>query len=191
PAPCEVIDKSGAARVMWVANLKPWKQPEIFVRLAVAMRDLVNVRFTMIGSAETGRGDRAWGESLMRQVEAAPNLDYLGLRSQGEVNRLLASAHLFVNTSAAEGFPNTFIQSWMRKVPVVSLNVNPDGVFDREGVGVCVGSEEALAQAVRLLITDDRLRAQFADRAQDYAMANHSLRNANALTQLFDADRVN
>jgi glycosyltransferase involved in cell wall biosynthesis len=191
PAPCEVIDKSGAIRVLWIANLKPWKQPEIFVRLAVAMRDLINVRFIMIGSVQTGRGDRAWGESLMGQVEAAPNLDYLGPKSQDEVNRLLANAHLFVNTSVAEGFPNTFIQSWMRKVPVVSLNVNPDGVFDREAVGICVGSEEGLAQAVRLMITDNGLRAQFADRAHDYAMANHSVRNADAFTQLFDADRVN
>jgi glycosyltransferase involved in cell wall biosynthesis len=190
PAPREVIDKSGATRVLWVANLKPWKQPEIFVRLAVALRDLVNVRFTMIGAAETGRGDRAWSESLMREIAAAPNLDYLGPKSQDEVNGLLASAQLFVNTSAAEGFPNTFIQSWMRKVPVVSLIVNPDGILDREGVGICVGSEEGLAQAVRLMITDNGLRAQFADRAHDYAMANHSFRNADALTQLFDADRV-
>jgi glycosyltransferase involved in cell wall biosynthesis len=191
PVPREIIDKSGAIRVLWVANLKPWKQPEVFVRLAVAMRDLANVRFIMIGSAQTGRGDRAWGESLMRQIEAVPNLDYLGPRSQDEVNGLLANAHLFVNTSVAEGFPNTFIQSWMRKVPVVSLNVNPDGVFDREAVGICAGSEEGLVGAARLLITDNRLRAQFAHRAHDYAIVNHSPRNADALIQLFDADKVN
>ncbi len=55
---------------------------------------------------------------------------FCGAISQQEVNAELANAHVLVNTSLYEGFPNTFIQAWMRRTVVVSLNVNPDGIFD-------------------------------------------------------------
>jgi glycosyltransferase involved in cell wall biosynthesis len=80
----------------------------------------------------------------MAAIRATPNLEYLGEKSQDEVNELLARAHIYVNTSLFEGFANTFIQAWMRDVAVVSLHVNPDGVFDREGVGIHAGSEDEL-----------------------------------------------
>ena len=60
-----------------------------------------------------------------RGIESSANLQHLGERSHQEVNELLARAHIFVNTSIHEGFPNTFIQSWQRDVVVVSLSVDP------------------------------------------------------------------
>ena len=134
PKATEVIDKSGSISVLWVANFKPWKQPEVFVRIAAALSDLRDVHFYMVGLQATGSGDRAWNHGLMTAIGRTPNLTYLGSQSQAEVNRLLARSHIFVNTSLYEGFPNTFIQAWQRKVPVVSLHVNPDCVLDRGAV---------------------------------------------------------
>jgi glycosyltransferase involved in cell wall biosynthesis len=54
PVPCAIADKSSSLDVIWVANIKPKKQPEQFVRLANELSDLENVRFIMIGRpAET------------------------------------------------------------------------------------------------------------------------------------------
>ena len=75
-----------------------------------------------------------WQASLMRSIEATPNLEYLGQRTHAEVNELLARAHIFVNTSTHEGFPNTFIQAWLREVAVVSLSVR-----SRSGSGAPAG----------------------------------------------------
>lgn len=183
PQPREAIDKSGPLRVLWVANLKPWKQPDAFVRLATALSDLKEVRFVMIGAEAGGAGH----EAVMRDIRSAANIDYLGALSQSAVNELLASAHVFVNTSLHEGFPNTFIQAWMREVPVVSLHVNPDGVFDREAIGIHAGTEERLAQAVRMLVTDPVTRAEYALRARSHATLQHSLRNVDVLVKLIDA----
>ena len=187
PQPKESIDKSAPICVMWIANFKPLKQPEVFVRLAAALRDLSDVRFVMVGAPATGSGDQKWSAALMAAIRTTPNLEYLEERSQDEVNQLLAQAHIYVNTSLFEGFPNTFIQAWMRDVAVVSLNVNPDDVFDREGAGIHAGSEEKLASAVRLLITDASLRNGYVLRGQRYAARSHSMQNVQRLIQLIDA----
>lgn len=187
PQPTEAIDKSGPLQVVWVANLKRWKQPEVFVRLANTLRDLKSVKFVMVGAAAAGSGDRAWGDELMRSIAQTPNLEYMGERSHDEVNALLARAHLFVNTSVHEGFPNTFIQSWMREVPVISLNVNPDGVLGRESVGIHAESELQLIQSTRLLLTKPALRQEYGQRAREHAESRHSVRNATALLQLIQS----
>jgi glycosyltransferase involved in cell wall biosynthesis len=189
PEPTEKIDKSGPISVVWVANMKPLKQPEVFVRLAERLRDLKNVRFTMVG-APAGRERRAWFDALMHKVSSMQNLDYLGQKTHGEVNELLARAHVFVNTSLHEGFPNTFVQAWMREVPVVSLQIDPDDVLDREAIGIHARTEDSLAQSVRLLITDPVKRAQYAARARRYAMARHSMRNAQLLARLMDITEI-
>jgi glycosyltransferase involved in cell wall biosynthesis len=187
PQPKELIDKAGRISIIWIANFKRLKQPEVFVRLASHLCDLGEVRFIMVGAASTGSGEQVWSEALMASIRSTPNLEYLGEKSQDEVNEFLAHAHIYVNTSLFEGFANTFIQAWMRDTAVVSLHVNPDGVFDREGVGIHAGSEDELARAVRRLIADPALRGSYTSRARRYAGRSHSMQNVQRLIQLIDA----
>jgi len=184
PAPTEVIDKSALPRILWVANLKRLKQPDVFLRLAHTLRDIDGARFVMIGAGAIRMGESPWHASLMRAIAAAPNVDYLGQLSQEDVNAELAKAHVFVNTSLYEGFANTFIQAWARGAPTVSLNVNPDGIFGSDAIGFHAGTEERLAEIVRRLITDPPLREAVARRAKAYAMEFHSMRNAHRLEEI-------
>jgi glycosyltransferase involved in cell wall biosynthesis len=191
PEPREPIDKSGPLTVLWIASLKPWKCPEAFVRLAAQLRELTGVRFVMVGSPAAGSGERSWMESLVSSIRSTDNLEYLGPRTQDEVNRLLARAHVFVNTSLHEGFPNTFIQAWSRDVPIVSLHVDPDDLLDKGRLGLfCAGSENRLTDAVRSLLGDPPLRAQFAARGREHAKARHSLANVQVLADLLDCRDV-
>ncbi|HEX3846999.1 MAG TPA: glycosyltransferase [Steroidobacteraceae bacterium] len=184
PPAAEIIDKSGPMTVLWIANLKLWKRPDAFVRLARSFEESPEVRFVMVGAPSAGSGRHGWQESLMRVIEATPNLAYLGGKTQNEVNELLARAHVLVNTSTHEGFPNTFIQAWLRDAAVVSLDVDPDGVLERKGVGIAARSEPGLTAAVRRLIEDPEARAGFVKRGREHAAANHSLRNVERLVGL-------
>jgi glycosyltransferase involved in cell wall biosynthesis len=184
PEPTEALDKSGPATVVWIANLKLWKRPEVFVRLAQSLRELAGVRFLMIGEAPPA--SEGWWIALRGEIESTPNLSFLGHLPQQEVNRLLAGASVFVNTSVHEGFPNTFIQAWLRDVAVVSLTVNPDGVLDTKRVGIHAGTEEDLSRAVRTLLTDPAVRDGYVERGRAHARLEHSVRNAAKLVELID-----
>ncbi len=184
PPAGEAIDKSGPLTVVWIANLKPWKRPDVFVRLAKGFSDRKDTRFIMVGAPAPTSSKGGWQASLMRSIDTTPNLAYLGQKTHAEVNELLARAHVFVNTSTHEGFPNTFIQAWLRDVVVVSLGVDPDEVLARQQVGIAAQSESGLTEAVRNLIDYPDVRAGFAQRGRDHAAAHHSLRNVQKLVQL-------
>ncbi len=191
PPAAEAIDKSGPLTVIWIANLKPWKRPEVFVRLAQSFGARDDVRFIMVGApaAASGRAGRlgSWQRSLMSSIEATPNLQYVGQRTLAEVNELLARAHIFVNTSTHEGFPNTFIQAWLRGVAVVSLSVDPDQLLERQHVGIAARSEPELFAAVRTLVEKPDVRASYALRGHQHAAASHSMRNAEEEVRLIDS----
>jgi hypothetical protein len=189
PPVTETMDKSGPMTVVWIANLKPWKRPEVFVRLAESFSASDDIRFIMVGAPAAMPGKSGWQDSLMCSIEATANLQYVGQKNLAEVNELLARAHIFVNTSMHEGFPNTFIQAWLRDVVVVSLSVDPDQLLEREHVGIAAHSETELVAAVRTLIEKPDVRASYALRGRHHAIACHSLRNAEEEVRLIDAWR--
>jgi glycosyltransferase involved in cell wall biosynthesis len=56
-----------------------------------------------------------------------------------------------VNTSDYEGFPNTFLQAWIRRLPVVAF-CDPDGVIQRRGLGkVSVDAQRMIGDLDALL----------------------------------------
>jgi len=183
--PKERIAKSAQRlSVCWIANLKPLKQPELFVRLAHDFRHRSDVEFSMVGACQMK--PRQW-ESLQRQIQALPNLRYLGGLPNGTVNELLAGAHVLVNTSLFEGFPNTFIQAWLRQTVPISLSVNPDGVFTDDKYGCCAnGDYERMRQTLERLIDNAPLRMQIAERASVFARERFSEANIDRIVELFE-----
>jgi glycosyltransferase involved in cell wall biosynthesis len=168
-------------QVAWIANFKPLKNPSAFVRLARRFAHRSDIRFVMVGSALAGD---PWTKQQLAQIAATPNLEYLGALSQTAVNELLEHTDLLVNTSDYEGFSNTFIQAWMRRVPVVSLHVDPDRLLSRGGLGAVAGTEDALHERVAALLADpDRCSAIGAD-ARRYALENHAESNIETLARL-------
>jgi glycosyltransferase involved in cell wall biosynthesis len=176
PMPRENIKKTNPIKIVWISNFKPFKQPEYFIRLARDLRNLgKKVKCIMIGAP--AHLPLNWQSSIENKIDEEDNLAYLGVRPLEEVNSILAKAHIFVNTSLFEGFANTFIQAWMRKVPVVSLHCNPDGILERHNIGFFSGTYEKMLQRVIELIKNPALRDEMGERAQVYAFERHSEKN--------------
>jgi glycosyltransferase involved in cell wall biosynthesis len=174
-------------RIIWVGNVKPVKNPEAFIRLARSFSDDPDLEFVMIGAPQ---GKPSWMGDITMMMRSAPNLHYLGGQAQEQINELLWDATAVVNTSHSEGFSNVFIQAWMRGVPVVSLNSDPDGLLEAEAVGFASGSEQQLHDDVAKLIRAPGLRQTMGDNARRLAEAQFSEQNVTEIARLMGLERA-
>lgn len=181
PTPNEKPSKpSTPLRVVWVSNLKQLKQPELFLDLVDAIAPQVDAEFIMVGRPN----NTPWGQQLHERIERTSAVTYLGEQTQAQVNDLLAKSHVLVNTSEYEGFPNTYIQAWMRCMPVVSLNVNPSEIITTHHVGAYSQTVEQMQNDLLNLLQDTSLREVQAENAYHYGHQYHSLNNAKAIVEL-------
>jgi glycosyltransferase involved in cell wall biosynthesis len=184
PSPGEDPAVAGRRMIVWVANLKGDKRPELFVDLARRCVDLENAEFLMIGAVQ----DRAYAR-LTGDLASVPNLRFLGPRPLEDVNRILGQACLFVNTSrpSGEGFPNTFIQAWLRGTPTASLEVDPDGLIDRHRIGVVAAGDMArLADQVRELVQQPDKARELGQNAAAFARVTYGLDNCRRIVELLE-----
>jgi glycosyltransferase involved in cell wall biosynthesis len=170
PVPCGPFPKPAIPVVIWVANIKRLKQPEIFLNLARALEG-VNATFLLVGRPDLG----SYQKKIERMAKSLPNVTYAGEQTQEGTNRFIASSSVLVNTSLYEGFPNTFVQAWMRETPVVSLNVDPDNILKEKEIGFCSGAFDRLVEDVRFLIEHEAERVAMGKRAREFAMEHHDI----------------
>lgn len=183
PSALETAQKGSQIKIVWIANFKKWKQPECFIKLAEKLAERqIDVECIMIGKPSR---DRLWQKELEAKIECVNNLSYLGTLHIDQVNAILSNAHIFVNTSIAEGFANSAIQSWLRNVPVVSLHCSFDNVLEKEQIGFHTGTFDRLLEKIELLVQDHSLRHAMGIRAQNYAEKRHSQKNIEQLRTLF------
>src|SRR6187455_826530 len=149
--------------VLWVSNLRALKRPELALELA---RQLPEVRFTLAGGPMPG------GETYFEDVRAAaarlPNVTMYGAVRYADSGTLFDRAKIFLNTSSIEGFPNTFLQAWIRGVPVVSF-FDPDSLVQRLQLGHIANSIDEMREAIRSFLEDDVERQKTGRRARDFA----------------------
>ncbi len=148
PAAWELSFEQRDVDVLWVNNLRRFKRPELYVELA---RQLPDMRLHMVGGALPGFADVH--QALCAELGSVPQLTYHGPVPYHDVNDLYERARVFVNTSDTEGFPNSYLQAWVRGVPVVAF-FDPDDLIAREGLGVAVASLADMRAAVARLLSD-------------------------------------
>ena len=161
--------------ILWVATLREWKRPELFVEIAKAFP---REEFVMIG----GPGkNRQFYADIKRAADDIPNLVFKGFLPFEETKRYFDSAKLFVNTSIYEGFPNTFLQSWCRGIPVITF-FDPDDVVAKNRLGMVVSSTEELLESVQQMLES---YPDYSRRVLQYFRENHSPKIINKYMALF------
>ena len=179
PEPETLQVKNKTLSIVWIANMKPIKQPEIFIELAAELKKTHDVDCTMIGRIDN------YSDTIRKAVNEG-YIKALGEISNDKVNELLEKSHILINTSISEGFSNTFIQAWMRGTPVVSLHVNPDNLFSTQNIGFCSMDFNGLVRDVsRLLKNENDILNSMAASSIEYAHKHHSINNMHELLKEF------
>ena len=171
----------GPLKIFWVANLKDWKRPGLFVELAESFAGRTDLEFIMAGRPT---GQRRF-EPLMQKIPTVRNLQYLGEVPIDKVNELMSQAAIHVNTSSFEGFPNTFLQAWGRGAIVATLAVDPDEEgMEALGIGYCAGTLERLHQFIDELSRSPERRQQIMNNAFRFVHEKHSMAQGARLADL-------
>ncbi len=155
--------------VLWVGNISNAKKPLTCISLA---KELPQYKFLMIGNP----ADRGLSENVKRKAEATPNLEFLGFKPYIETDEYFKRAKVFVNTSKLEGFPNTFLQAWRYKTPVVSLNVDPDEIICNYELGFHSKTFDAMKRDVRQLMENTELNQRLGNNGKRYVTEKHDIK---------------
>lgn len=183
PETAAAIIKPPEITVAWISNYRPLKRGELFLQLAEQCSDL-HAKFIMV----LGNARQQYTATLHRQATAIPNLQIFGKLSPQEIDELLRSASLLINTSEYEGFSNVFIESWLRQTPTLSIAVDPAGILASQGIGICSGNFPQLLADLRWMIEHPTECQQMGQRARTYAEAHHGYQqNRHRIAEFFDS----
>jgi glycosyltransferase involved in cell wall biosynthesis len=172
--------------VLWLSNLRALKRPELVLELA---RQLPHVNFTLAG----GACPYGWGYTYFDDVKAAasrlPNVSMPGGVRYTESGEWFDRARIFLNTSSIEGFPNTFLQAWIRGVPVVSF-FDPDGLIRRLQLGHVAATIDDMRESIRGLLDVDVYRENIGRRARDFVSREFTSAAASRYIELLETRSV-
>ena len=166
--PDDSLDSHKDIDVLWVNNLREFKRPDIACEVA---RQMPDVNFVMIGGQI--KGHEALFKETVKAADTISNLTFVGAVPYKDVNAYFSRTKLFLNTSDSEGFPNSYLQAWIRRVPVVSY-FDPDGLIASLEIGAAVGSQDNFCRPIEELLRSEEKRGQIGERARQFAMDNYS-----------------
>jgi glycosyltransferase involved in cell wall biosynthesis len=160
--PCDKRDID----VLWVNNIRRFKRPDIALDLA---ERLPEYSVHLIG----GPNEPELYSAIKERAKQLPNVTFHGPVSYRQVGSFYDRCRVFINTSDVEGFPNSFLQAWVRGTPVVTF-FDPDGVIAKESLGLAVKDLGEMVAAVRGLLTQAPALCEMGARCQRFMSVHYS-----------------
>jgi len=175
------VDQQPRETILWVARSVAFKQPFLFLDLA---QKYPQQHFTMICQKATG--DLLF-DQIRQQASALPNVDFIPRVPFHQIDDYFLRAKVFVSTSAAEGFANTFIQATRCGTPILSLAVNPDDFLNRYQCGLCANGDHQRFDDLLKDLLNPQTAKTLGQNAQEYAKKNHNIQSiAQQYIKIFD-----
>lgn len=154
--------------VLWVGNMRTFKRAELFPEIVSKIENPA-WKFVMIGRTYPQVEEKI--ASFSRD-----NFYYLGHLPYNETEDYFRKAKVLVSTSTAEGFSNTFIHAWLNETLIVSLNVNPDGLFDNAEIGYTFNdSFDEFIEKLKAILNDYDSEGLIVKRARRFVTEELSL----------------
>ncbi len=169
---------------LWIGKSNQIKRPDILLQLAAAFP---GIEFVMV----LNLSDPDIFQAVLR--DRPPNVQVLEWIPFEEVERLFAQALVLINTSLFEGFPNTFLQAGKYAVPLLSLQVDPDGFIEGYECGIVArGRFDMLVEGLDVIRSDQARHSLFARNIRGYVQKHHSLaQKVRQLDQILAALKSN
>jgi len=158
--------------ILWVGTIRQVKRPDLFIKLAEL---LPNYSFVMVGGEDSS--DKNFYNTIKAQANALPNVQFLGFLPYAQADKYFDGARLFVNTSDIEGFPNTFLQAWARKIPTVSF-FDCGARKNGQPIGLIVESITQMRDVVEKNMTNNQEWLSQGTKCLTYYKVNYSLQSA-------------
>jgi len=164
------IDITSKSDILWVGRTVNWKRPELFLKLALVFK---NRNFKMICTKYV---NQEYWEDIKKLAENIPNLKFIEFVKFSEIEDYFRKAKVYINTSIYEGFPNTFLQAFKYETPVLSLNVNPNNIFDKYNIGYyCNDNFNLLKEKLFELMQNSALQEMIGRDAYSYVRKFHDI----------------
>lgn len=165
-----LADTHSPGPVAWLATYKPSKRPEWFTRFA---QRHPGVECRMAGVVPMPpHDDRCW-QDAQEVAQRTPNLKVQPTIPHEEVGEFLRGCSIFTHSSPAEGFPNVFLEAWAHGLPSVTC-FDPDGVIQRERLGICHDDYDAWERAIEERLVDPSIRCAEGARARAHIERHHA-----------------
>jgi len=156
--------------VLWVGNMRTFKRAELFPEI-VSRIDNPDWQFVMIGRTYPQVEEKIASYSK-------DNFHYMGHLPYDETEDYFRKAKVLISTSTAEGFSNTFIHAWLNETLIVSLNVNPDGLFDNAGIGYTFNDQfDEFIEKLKTILKNYDAEQPIIKRARKFVTEELSLSN--------------
>ena len=158
--------RSGA-RLLTVARLAPQKGlPLLLEATAILSREVDAGRLTAFTWALAGDGP---GREQAAERIAAEQLPVILLGRRSDAPALMEVADVVVQTSLWEGQPLTIQEALRAGTAIVATDVGGTAVTARGGAVLVAPQAQAIAEALRTLLSDPEARTRAAERAREAA----------------------
>ncbi len=155
-------------RLVGVGRLSAGKNFDACIRAVPLIREKgLDARLTLVGEGDR----RASLEAVASNVGVGDVVEFAGSLPRDEVFKDLASSHIFVFPSAAEGFPKAVLEAMACGLPVVASRVSvlPHLLADGCGELLAGTTAEDVAEAVIRLARDPERMAAMGRAARERA----------------------
>ncbi|MHC4075398.1 MAG: glycosyltransferase family 4 protein [Planctomycetota bacterium] len=161
--------------ILWVSRSTRTKRPGLFIELAAKNP---HEKFVMICPQATY--DNQY-EQLSEQAGQVANLEFIERVGFDEIESYFGRAKMFVCTSKAEGFPNTYIQACKCTTPILSLAVNPDNFLGKFKCGLCADGRIAKFEKDFKILLELKTNRRFGENARRYAEEKHDIKKITGI----------
>ena len=153
--------------IAWLGVFQPQKNLPLLLDI---VRRVPRIEFRIAGMLQ--RNASLETRTLLKMIESQENVKMVGYLKRTQVLPFLSNALALLSTSLYEGFPNTFLESWLAGTPVISRAIDPDGIIKRNSIGsVAEHADEIVSEVFNL--RDFPWYDSLANRCRRYVIANH------------------